>query len=172
MQIRGKMRLQSVLVLEPSAAKDAVEFRFLSAKAEMRVHGRFSRVDLAAHSARVNIFWSGLTWNTNDESCVDAESVDASLKLDNRRHPNNRPRQTFLAWEIFFFFLVNSLLVARINDSFHLFATRLSNVQVFPLHKAKRNILCYIYILCERYSAWTDIKFSSNYRNESKEILA
>ena len=61
MQIRGKMRLQSVLVLEPSAAKDAVEFWFLSAKAEMRVHGGFSRVDLAAHSARVNIFWGSLT---------------------------------------------------------------------------------------------------------------
>ena len=74
MYIRGKMRLQSVLVLESPSAKDAVEFRFLSAKAEMRIHGRFSRVDLAAHSARIYSFPSGqLTWNTNDESCVDAE---------------------------------------------------------------------------------------------------
>lgn len=45
----------------------------------------------------------------------------------------------------FFFFSVNSLLVARINDSFHLFATRLSNVRVFPLHKAKRRFMLYIF---------------------------
>lgn len=53
------MRLQSVFVLEPLPAENAVEFRFLSAKAEMRIHGRFSRVDFAAHSARVYSFSSG-----------------------------------------------------------------------------------------------------------------
>lgn len=61
MQIRREMRLQSVFIFEPPAAKHAGERGFFSAEAEVRVHGRFSRVDLAAHSARENGFLADIT---------------------------------------------------------------------------------------------------------------
>lgn len=50
-----------MLVFEPLPAQHTDESRLFPAEAEVRVHGGFSRVDLAANSARVNVRLASIT---------------------------------------------------------------------------------------------------------------